>query len=93
MKARPHTLDNRIVEAKRTVKSSMIISNKNYYLFLIQVPRGESHKSDTQSSVKKLYLGGIKEPITEDDLKDYFSKYGTITDAIVMKDRDGQYRG
>jgi RNA recognition motif-containing protein len=46
-----------------------------------------------QLSVKKLYLGGVKEPLTETDLKDYFSKYGAVTDAIVMKDREGQYRG
>ena len=46
-----------------------------------------------QMSVKKLYLGGVKEPLTEDDLKEYFSKYGAVTNAIVMKDREGQYRG
>jgi len=46
-----------------------------------------------QLSVKKLYLGGVKEPITENDLKDYFGQFGTITDVVVMKDRDGQYRG
>ncbi|CAF3252666.1 unnamed protein product [Rotaria sp. Silwood2] len=75
MQARPHTLDNRVVEPKRAV------------------PREASHKPDMQLAVKKLYLGGIKEPLTENDLKDYFSKYGTIVNATVMKDRDGQYRG
>ncbi|CAF3785838.1 unnamed protein product [Rotaria sp. Silwood1] len=60
MKARPHTLDNRVVEPKRAV------------------PREASHKPDMQLAIKKLYLGGIKEPLTEDDLKDYFSKYGNI---------------
>ncbi|CAF1251305.1 unnamed protein product [Adineta steineri] len=75
MQARPHTLDNRIVEPKRAV------------------PREESHKADMQSTVKKIYLGGVKEPLTEDDLKDYFSKYGTITDTVITKDREGQYRG
>jgi hypothetical protein len=46
-----------------------------------------------QLSVKKLYLGGVKEPITENDLRDYFAKFGAITDVVVMKDREGQYRG
>ena len=46
-----------------------------------------------QLSVKKLYLGGVKEPVTEDDLKEYFGKYGSVAEAIVMKDREGQYRG
>lgn len=46
-----------------------------------------------QLSVKKLYLGGVKEPLTEDDLKEYFNKYGNVTEIMIMKDRDGQYRG
>jgi RNA recognition motif-containing protein len=46
-----------------------------------------------QLSVKKLYLGGVKEPITENDLRDYFGQFGSITDVVVMKDREGQYRG
>jgi RNA recognition motif-containing protein len=46
-----------------------------------------------QLSVKKLYLGGVKEPMTEDDLKEYFGKYGSVAEATVMKDREGQYRG
>lgn len=46
-----------------------------------------------QLSVKKLYLGGVREPITEDDLRDYFGKYGKIVNIIVVKDRDGQSRG
>ncbi|CAF1640412.1 unnamed protein product [Adineta steineri] len=75
MQARPHTLDNRVVEPKRAV------------------PREETHKPNMQLSVKKLYLGGVKEPITENDLKEYFSKFGAITDVVVMKDREGQYRG
>lgn len=46
-----------------------------------------------QLSVKKIYLGGVREPITEDDLQEYFSKYGNIVNIIVKKDRDGQHRG
>ncbi|CAF2095757.1 unnamed protein product [Rotaria magnacalcarata] len=57
------------------------------------IPREETHKPNMQLSVKKLYLGGVKDPITENDLKDYFTKFGSITDVVVMKDRDGQYRG
>lgn len=75
MKARPHTLDSRVVEPKRAI------------------PREETHKPNMQLSVKKLYLGGVKEPITENDLRDYFGAFGTIIDVVVMKDREGQYRG
>lgn len=62
-------------------------------MYLIQVPREDTHKPNMQLSVKKLYLGGVKEPITENDLREYFSTFGSVTDVIVMKDREGQYRG
>ncbi|UJR31402.1 hypothetical protein I4U23_018896 [Adineta vaga] len=75
MQARPHTLDNRVVEPKRAV------------------PREDTHKPNMQLSVKKIYLGGVKEPITENDLREYFTTFGTVTDVVVMKDREGQYRG
>jgi len=57
------------------------------------VPREETHKPNIQLSVKKIYLGGVKEPITEEDIKTYFGQFGTITEVIIMKDREGQYRG
>ncbi|UJR15272.1 hypothetical protein I4U23_002226 [Adineta vaga] len=57
------------------------------------IPREETHRIDVQTVVKKLYLGGVKEPMTEDDLRDYFSKYGAVTDIVITKDRDGKYRG
>lgn len=92
MLARPHTLDNRVVEPKRAVSNTQITA----FLFLIallQVPREDTHKPNMQLSVKKLYVGGVKEPLTENDLKDYFGRFGAITDVLIMKDRDGQYRG
>ena len=62
-------------------------------ILLIQVPREESHKPEMQLSVKKLYIGGVKEPMSDIDLREYFSNYGTVTDVNLMKDRDGKYRG
>ena len=33
-------------------------------------------------------LEGLKDkPITEDDIKEYFSQYGNITDCVLMKDK------
>lgn len=35
-------------------------------------------------SIKKLFCGGVKEDTTEDQLKDYFSKFG-IVDGVDIK--------
>ena len=34
----------------------------------------------------KLFLGGLHPTTTEDEVKEYFSKYGDIVDCIVMRD-------
>lgn len=35
----------------------------------------------------KLFVGGLAYQTQEYDLIDYFKKYGTVVDAIVMRDR------
>lgn len=42
----------------------------------------------------KLYVGGLAYGITEEELKELFAEFGTITSAAVIKDRDsGQSKG
>lgn len=36
-------------------------------------------------SVRKVFVGHCTEDITEDDLRDYFGKYGEITDTFIPK--------
>jgi RNA recognition motif-containing protein len=44
--------------------------------------------------MKKLYVGNISFQTTEDELRDAFSQYGTVTSAQVVLDRDtGRSRG
>ncbi|XP_065566033.1 heterogeneous nuclear ribonucleoprotein A1, A2/B1 homolog [Artemia franciscana] len=52
------------------------------------VPRQLSGKADAGASVKKIFLGGLKEDVEDEDLREYFGKYGTITDAEVVIDKD-----
>ena len=36
----------------------------------------------------QIYFEGLKDkPITEEDIKEYFSQYGNITDCVLMKDK------
>ncbi|KAG0198364.1 hypothetical protein BGX28_008198 [Mortierella sp. GBA30] len=42
----------------------------------------------------KLFIGGLSWNTTDDSLRDGFSKYGDVIDAIVVKDREtGRSRG
>jgi RNA recognition motif-containing protein len=48
--------------------------------------------SSTQSG--KVFIGGVSWETTEDGLRAHFGKYGTLTDAALMKDKyTGQPRG
>jgi RNA-binding protein Musashi len=42
----------------------------------------------------KIFLGGVSFATTEDTLREYLGKYGTITEVVIMKDKfTGQSRG
>jgi RNA recognition motif-containing protein len=42
----------------------------------------------------KLYVGNLSFDTTENDLQDYFSEFGTVTDTALMMDRmSGRSRG
>lgn len=43
---------------------------------------------------KKIFVGGLSWETTDEKLKEYFSKYGEVTDSIIMKDSaSGRPRG
>lgn len=47
-----------------------------------------------ESDLGKLFIGGISWDTNEDRLKDYFSTYGEVVEAVIMKDRTtGRARG
>lgn len=51
-------------------------------------PREDSGRAEVQMTVKKLFVGGLKENVNEEDLRGYFSKYGNITEAVILKDKE-----
>lgn len=42
----------------------------------------------------KLYVGGLAYAVTEEELRTMFAEHGTVTSAVVIKDREtGQSKG
>ena len=48
------------------------------------VSREESHKPGIHKSVKRLFMGGVKDNVTEQAVKDYFSKYETKSTSTPL---------
>lgn len=51
-------------------------------------------KADLSRDMCKMFIGGLNWETTEDNLRDYFSKYGAVTDLKIMRDNaTGRSRG
>jgi RNA recognition motif-containing protein len=71
MKNRPHILDNKQLDIKRSV------------------PRNQNKKQEFNKSVNKLFIGGINnDKLNENDLKNYFEKYGNIISLYIPKNKE-----
>lgn len=58
------------------------------------VPREDSNKPGAHLTVKKIFVGGIKEDTEEDHIRDYFERYGKIESIEIMEERStGKKRG
>ncbi|KAM4560619.1 heterogeneous nuclear ribonucleoprotein A3 isoform 2-T3 [Fundulus diaphanus] len=58
------------------------------------VSREDSNKPGAHLTVKKIFVGGIKEDTEEHHIRDYFEKYGKIDCIDIMEERStGKKRG
>ncbi|VEL25148.1 unnamed protein product [Protopolystoma xenopodis] len=58
------------------------------------MPREDSQNQEAHMTVSKLFVGGLKKEVTNEDLNDYFVKYGTIKECEVVKLKEsGESRG
>jgi heterogeneous nuclear ribonucleoprotein A1/A3 len=47
----------------------------------------EDTAPESRVACNKIFVGGIRRDITEDQLRDYFSQYGGVTECILAKDK------
>ncbi|XP_014240494.1 heterogeneous nuclear ribonucleoprotein A1, A2/B1 homolog isoform X1 [Cimex lectularius] len=82
---RPHKIDGRTVETKRAVPRNVSVS---------VAPNKDIGRPEAGATVKKIFIGGLKDEINEDDLKHYFGDFGQVSNVAIIVDRDtGKKRG
>lgn len=58
------------------------------------VPREDSGKPESQATVKKIFLGGLKEDVEEEDLREFFLEYGNVVNVNIVTEKEtGKKRG
>jgi len=58
------------------------------------VPRTEIDNPNAGASIKKLFVGGLRDDHDEECIREYFSEFGNIVSVSVIADRDtGKKRG
>ena len=76
----------------------MIIENVCFCLWKVETkratPREEFGKPEAGQTVKKVFVGGLKEDMGEDDIRTYFEQFGKIVTVTRLTEKDtGKPRG
>ena len=57
-------------------------------------PREEFGKPEAGITVKKVFVGGLKEDMEDDDLRTYFTQFGNVVEVTRLTEKDtGKKRG
>ncbi|CAN8270858.1 unnamed protein product [Cochlearia groenlandica] len=72
--------------------NGMLLNDKKVYVgpFL---KRQERESTTTKTTFTNVYVKHFADSTTDDDLKNAFGEFGTITSAVVMKNGDGESKG
>lgn len=75
--------------------NSIVVLTLDIFLLGLELVVDDGEFADKmESDLGKLFIGGISWDTDEDRLKDYFSNYGEVVEAMIMRDRvTGRARG
>ncbi|KAM8961320.1 DAZ-associated protein 1 isoform 2-T2 [Pelodytes ibericus] len=83
--SRPHTLDGRNIDPKPcTPRGMQPERTRPREGWQQKEPRSESSKSN------KIFVGGIPHNCGETELKDYFNRFGVVTEVVMIYDAEKQ---
>jgi RNA recognition motif-containing protein len=76
-------------DADKVVNANHLLDSKK-----IEAKRAIPKDEIQESNTRKLFVGGIPVNITDDEFKNHFIKFGTVTEIQIVKDRNtGKSRG
>ncbi|KAL1204870.1 Heterogeneous nuclear ribonucleoprotein 1 [Cardamine amara subsp. amara] len=52
------------------------------------IPKGAGGNQSKDIKTKKIFVGGIPSSVTEDELKDFFAKYGNVVEHQIIRDHE-----
>ncbi|KAK1435596.1 hypothetical protein QVD17_01362 [Tagetes erecta] len=79
-----HMIDGRTVEAKKAVP------REDHHGLNRAISSIQGSPVGPVGRTRKIFVGGLPSNITENDFKNYFDQFGTITDVVVMYDHNTQ---
>ncbi|KAH7523763.1 hypothetical protein FEM48_Zijuj06G0046600 [Ziziphus jujuba var. spinosa] len=76
-----HVIGGRTVEVKKAIPRNEQSKNQ-------QLSNGMSMSDNNSNQIRtrKIFVGGLPTDLTEEDFKNYFERFGRVTDVVVMHD-------
>ena len=85
LNSQPHIINGKKVECKIAIPKEYDEVNKD---------QGISYDFEPSIFQRKIFVGGLHQMSTENDMFNYFSQFGEVEQAMIMKDKStGKSRG
>ncbi|CAB4266158.1 unnamed protein product [Prunus armeniaca] len=82
----PHVILGRTVDVKKAFPRSEQLRNQHQSTWSSRSSSRSFENSHNQFRTRKIFVGGLSASLTEEGFKDYFEKFGSVTDVVVMYD-------